>query len=140
MRSQKGVSPVTGETLMVALTIAAATALAIYTAGIVKLTERPAVVFNVEARAIGENKVQLKLIHNGGSPVVVDELKAYAENVDGLMREAALIKNENLLLAGQQAIYIFDYGAPPLWKTISVRIVHVPTESILQDTKIQVRS
>jgi len=125
---------------MVALTIAAAAALAIYTAGIVKLTERPAVVFNVEARAIGENKVQLKLIHNGGSPIIIDELKAYAENVDGLMREAVLIKNENLLLAGQQAVYIFDYGAPPLLKTISVRIVHAPTESILQDTKIQVRS
>jgi flagellin-like protein len=154
-KNEEGVSPVIGVILMVAITVILAAVIAAFVFGMGPPDSAPQVQFVVKDNSDAMSSSQtgvLDVQHKGGDPIVSSELKIIISNAT---EESTLTWSNNhwadtvnnmqttnvdgaLEVGDKFTIEEASGGAFNDPGTFTVQIIHVPTNSFLLDTKVQV--
>jgi flagellin-like protein len=132
----KGVSPVVGTILLIAITVALAAIVATLVSGLGGRGAPPSVMLTVGAKGDNQGKVTLTISHNGGDDLTVTDLKIQAENSDGSMYTIPLdnfSKKTGTLSVGDTmtATYIWNSENSATGQVIQVFVIHNPSKQKL---------
>jgi flagellin-like protein len=145
---QKGVSPVVGTILLIAITVALAAVVATLVSGLGGRGTPPSAMLTVTAKDVpGDNNIELTISHEGGDDLVLADLqiKATKNLTTGAMAE---IKGTDLggpgvvgatFSVGEKGVA--RYSAPGIGPgdTITVFIIHIPSkQKIFSSTSVVV--
>jgi flagellin-like protein len=128
---QKGVSPVIGEILLIAVVVALAAIVATLVGGLGGRGAPPSVMLTVTAKAT-DNNVTLSISHNGGDDLNISDLKIQGENKDGVMVTITnLNPSTGTLSVGGTMTATYNYGVPASGQVIQVFVIHNPSKQKL---------
>jgi flagellin-like protein len=137
---KKGVSPVVGTILLIAITVALAAIVAMLVSGLGGRGAPPSAMLAVTARDNGdtipatEHNVVLTISHNGGDDLIIADLQIQASDKDGTM---ITILSDNIsritgvLSVGNTLTAAYHYDDDSAGKAITVYIIHVPSKQKL---------
>ena len=138
---EKGVSPVVGTILLIAITIALAAVVATLVGGLGGAAgAAPSSILSVTAQKTGDNEVTLTISHDGGDDLKVTDLIVRAENGAGSKYEISgsdLQTEFNVgetFTVGEEGTVTYTYTDIEAGEIISVIIVHDPSNQKLFDS------
>ena len=139
--SERAVSPVIGVILMVAITVILAAVIGSFVLGIGgDIEQTPQVRLDADAEGFSGD-FGLNLTHNGGDTVDGTNLRVIvddASNGSSVINNNS-ITNYNTFSVGQKMSFTVasaDFDGMP--QRVEIRVVHVPTDSLLLDTEVNV--
>jgi flagellin-like protein len=127
---QKGVSPVVGTILLIAITVALAAIVAMLSSGLGGRGAPPSVMFTVKADSSGNNVV-LTISHEGGDDLNISDLEVQASDTSGTMQTATLSPSSGTLSVGGKLTATYSYGGSAGDKVITVYVIHNPSKQKL---------
>jgi len=138
INDKKGVSPVVGTILLIAVTVALAAVIATIVGRIGVPAKAPYAILGVTAENQGENTVKITIIHRGGDTLVTSELKVRGEKTGGAFEDVTNMTWSTLFSPGEEASGTYDYGAAAEGKIIKIKVIHTPSGQLLLDTSVRV--
>lgn len=144
MKSEiKGISPVVGTILLIAITVALAVAVGVIVSGLSGRGAPPSAFVNVTATGstISDGIVIVRLDHRGGDALSMSELTVKAEDIDGDLVEIPMTWPTVLDISDTAfGTYTYDTHATERTEGAVVRIVviHNPSKTFLVDTNVLV--
>lgn len=142
---QKGVSPVVGTILLIAITVALAAVVATLVSGLGGRGTPPSAMLTVVARDTGEN-VTLTIEHAGGDDLVVADLQVKATKATGLDTvwngsTTPLGAVGTTFTVGESGTLSYDYAGVDVGDVLTVYIIHVPSkQKIFSSTNVVVQA
>jgi len=130
---QKGVSPVVGTILLIAITVALAAVVATLVSGLGGRGTPPSVMVTLTADNVGDN-IKLTIKHEGGDDLVVADLQIKATNdATGAMTtiDRPALGVDTTFTVGETGIVSYSYPAAEAGTVITVYIIHVPSKQKL---------
>lgn len=136
-----------GVVLMIVITVIIAAMVAAYVFGLTGRTSGPNATLNVKASRESDTKIKLTIIHEGGDALDTNSIIVYAQdNMDEMksigdnLATWQHLPDDNVLNAGQQCDNEYVYGKKvKVGMTITVRIVHDPSGTLLFDGTVTVK-
>jgi flagellin-like protein len=130
---KKGVSPVVGTILLIAITVALAAIVAMLVSGLSTRGAPPSVMLAVTAEN-GENAHQYTLMisHESGDVLVADDLEVQVSNSAATMATGLPFgTGTGTFKIGDKITMFCDYDSDPTGKAITVYIIHKPSKQKL---------
>jgi len=132
----KGVSPVVGTILLIAVTVALAAVVATLVGGLGGGAVPPSATLNVTAKFNSDdNTVTLTITHQGGDSLVVSDLRLIADSSTASLYDKDLdLDNDNittLTVGHSYPLDNFDAGGATSGSTISVKLIHKPSKQLI---------
>ncbi|MDI6820435.1 MAG: type IV pilin N-terminal domain-containing protein [Candidatus Hodarchaeaceae archaeon] len=137
INDKRGVSPVVGTILLIAVTVALAAVIATIVGRIGVPAKAPYAILGVTAENEGEENVKITIIHRGGDTLVVGELKVRGEKKDGAFKDVPINWGDNLFAPGEEASGSYTYDNSE-GKIIKIKVIHTPSGQLLLDTSVRV--
>jgi len=142
---QKGVSPVVGTILLIAITVALAAVVATLVSGLGGRGTPPSAMLTVTAEESPADNVKLTISHQGGDDLPIADLQVKATNsATGAM---ATIDNLEPLdvgatfTVGESGSISYDYANVNVGDVLTVYIIHVPSkQKIFSSTSVVVQA
>jgi flagellin-like protein len=126
---KKGVSPVVGTILLIAITVALAAIVAMLVSGLGGRGAAPSVQLSALAEDNGDGNVKLIITHNGGDDLVITDLTVQGSNENGVMTNAVLTPATGTFSVTKSTLTaIFTYGPNSVDKVITVYVIHNPSK------------
>ncbi len=137
---KRGVSPVVGTVLMIALTVVIATLVASYTIGLTGRAAGPGAILEVKATKENDNLINLEVIHRGGDPLERNKLIVYAQNENDNIVSVTMT-GETLIMPGMEFTGVYTYGNTNVnvGMRVTVRVIHDPSGTPLFDAAVIVK-
>ncbi|MEZ3143060.1 type IV pilin [Halobaculum sp. MBLA0143] len=130
--SDRAVSPVIGVILMVAITVILAAVIGSFVLGIGgDLEQPPQSQLSVSATENASGNLNVTIAHDGGDTLTGDNLRVIVENSSYFSQDGTA----DLEVGDQQTIGTNKSAIP---SEVNVRIVHLPSDSLLVDTSVRV--
>ena len=130
--SDRAVSPVIGVILMVAITVILAAVIGSFVLGIGgDINETPQAQLSVEATVNSSDQLNVTITHDGGDSLPGDDLRVIVENSTYFEQSGI----SDLEVGDQQEI---GTGATSIPDKVNVRLVHVPSDSLLVNRDVTV--
>jgi flagellin-like protein len=107
---KRGVSPVVGTILLIAITVALAAIVATLVSGLGGRGAPPSVMLTVTAQNTDTGKVLLTISHNGGDDLTVSDLKIEAEAENTAMVNATINGSVTTLTVGSSLIATYQWS------------------------------
>jgi flagellin-like protein len=132
---KRGVSPVVGTILLIAITVALAAIVATLVSGLGGRGAPPSVMLTVTAKGDNTGGVTLSISHNGGDDLNVTDLKIQAEQSDTTMYTiptTSWSKQSGTLAVGDTMTATYSWGATSsIGQVIQVFVIHNPSKQKL---------
>jgi flagellin-like protein len=131
---QKGVSPVVGTILLIAITVALAAIVAMLVSGLGGRGAPPSAMLTVTAECSdNENNynVTLTVSHEGGDDLVPTDITVQVIENDGDMKTIQMESMDGggvTFTVGKTVTTTYGYGVYPLGEAITVYIIHEPSK------------
>jgi len=130
---QKGVSPVVGTILLIAITVALAAVVATLVSGLGGRGTPPSAMLRVTAEENTSTRLKLTISHEGGDDLILSDLKVNAGKSGTTLGENANIGSGTFSVGKTQIVYIdatFTKG-----DAITVYVIHVPSKQKIFDSR-----
>jgi len=131
LKGEKGVSPVVGTILLIAVTVALAAVVATLVGGLGGGAVPPSATLNVTAKFnSADNTVTLTITHNGGDSLVASDIRLIADDGDAEPYEEKLNDmGAPATLTVGHSYELENYNITDLGTgaTISVKLIHIPS-------------
>lgn len=142
INDKRGVSPVVGTILLIAVTVALAAVIATIVGRIGVPAKAPYAILGVSARDenTADNKVQITIIHRGGDVLMTSELKVRAENNTGDLVDVTMTWGPQFS-PGEERTGTYEFSGASgsaVGKIIKVKIIHTPSGQLLLDTTVRI--
>jgi outer membrane protein assembly factor BamB/FlaG/FlaF family flagellin (archaellin) len=135
---EKGLSPIVGTFMLIGITVAVASIIAIEIAPWAVVSELPPnVTLGAEAESF-DNVVMLTITHEGGEALDTGELEVFVEDEDGSREVTDNMQWSDQISLGDAGVVTYLYWTDPEGEEIRVKVVHPPSESILFNTAITI--
>jgi flagellin-like protein len=133
LKEQKGVSPVVGTILLIAVTVALAAVVATLVGGLGGGAIAPTATLNVTAKYVDNTHVKITITHNGGDALALDKINIIAD--DGAETQASTLLatgTSNSLTVGH-SVTLENYIVTSINvnDTISVKLIHTPSSQMI---------
>lgn len=142
INDKRGVSPVVGTILLIAVTVALAAVIATIVGRIGVPAKAPYAILGVTANDVTDpnENVKITIIHRGGDTLLVGELKVKAEDNTGALVDVNMDwGGATLFSPGEEKTGTYDFKENnSAGKIIKVKILHVPSGQLLLDTTVRV--
>ncbi|GAB7093313.1 hypothetical protein JCM30237_04650 [Halolamina litorea] len=133
----RGVSPVIGVILMVAITVILAAVIGTFVLGLGdSLEQAPQSTIGVDSG----NSTSLNVSHNGGNGIAVGDLDISVEGNTSDFSVSSDFSSGDEFSVGDTATFLQSQISEIATGEVRVRIIHTPSESILVDTTVQIPS
>jgi len=127
----RGVSPVIGVILMVAITVILAAVIGTFVLGLGdSLEQAPQAQLNAEADSGGN----LSISHNGGDPIAAGDIRVTVENESDDFTNSTFSISDGEFSVGDS--FEIDSGNISTNGDTQVQVIHVPSDSIILDTEV----
>jgi flagellin-like protein len=136
---QKGVSPVVGTILLIAITVALAAIVAMLVSGLGGRGAPPSARLTVTAANTDPTSVMITISHEGGDDLIISDLEVQASDSTGVMHTVSMTTSGGgtTLTVGGKATGTYTYGAGPGGKVITVYVVHNPSkQKLFSNTRV----
>ncbi|MCS7131905.1 MAG: type IV pilin N-terminal domain-containing protein [Hadesarchaea archaeon] len=144
INDKRGVSPVVGTILLIAVTVALAAVIATIVGRIGVPAKAPYAILGVTAKDenVIDNKVQLTIIHRGGDVLTTGELKVRAEDNGGDLTDVEMNWGIQFSPGEEKSGWYYfvqgDNSSKAVGRVIKVKIIHTPSGQLLLDTTVRV--
>jgi flagellin-like protein len=130
---RKGVSPVVGTILLIAITVALAAIVAMLVSGLGGRGAPPSAMLTVSANASENDNVVLTISHEGGDDLIPADLEVQAsDNSDKMWVVSPMILSRGATFSvGGTETGTYIYGASPAGNPITVYVIHKPSKQKL---------
>jgi flagellin-like protein len=128
---QKGVSPVVGTILLIAITVALAAIVAMLVSGLGGRGAPPSARLTVTAANIDPTSVMITISHEGGDDLNISDIEVQASDTSGTMQTATLSPSSGTLSVGGKLTATYSYGGSAGDKVITVYVIHKPSKQKL---------
>lgn len=139
---QKGVSPVVGTILLIAITVALAAVVATLVSGLGGRGTPPSAMLTVTAEYTGpENQYKLRITHEGGDDLVRSDLQVMASSSPTAMNTYTFPPGTGTFsVGGSETLTDCAYSDNSKNKVVTVFIIHVPSkQKIFSSSSVVVR-
>jgi flagellin-like protein len=136
---KKGVSPVVGTILLIAITVALAAIVAMLVSGLGGRGAPPSAMLGVTAKNTDPTSVMITISHEGGDDLIAADLEVQASDNTGAMHTVSMTTSGGgtTLTVGGKATGTYTYGAGPGGKAITVYVIHNPSkQKLFSNTRV----
>jgi flagellin-like protein len=137
---QKGVSPVVGTILLIAITVALAAVVATLVSGLGGRGTPPSAMLTVTAKRNGDN-IDLTVSHEGGDDLALSDLEVRAGDTTATMEKTTLHRITGTLSVGDVITATWSNAKDKVTdNVIAVYIIHIPSkQKIFSSTTVIVQ-
>jgi flagellin-like protein len=132
---KKGVSPVVGTILLIAITVALAAIVAMLVSGLGGRGAPPSAMLTVTAKVDNTSpteNVKITISHEGGDDLIMSDIVVQASNSSGTMTTVPITLSAGTTFSvGGKATGTYMYGVGPSGNAITVYIIHNPSKQKL---------
>ena len=132
---QRGVSPVVGTILLIAITVALAAVVATLISGLSVRGAPQNALLKVTATRDSDNLYHLTIKHEGGDDLVVKDLQVMASSSASTMATYPFPGSGALFSIGSTAVLTCSYTGNVTNKVVSVYIIHKPSRQKIFSAK-----
>jgi len=138
LSENRGVSPVIGVILMVAITVILAAVIGTFVLGLGdSLEQAPQAQLDAEVTEDSSGNEQLEISHNGGDALPLSEISVSVGDTSPSSDLSTYLSGspDEFTVGSMMTISVGDFGSHPT-NEVSVQIIHGPSESIILDTQV----